>query len=74
MFNVFGMQLRRQREKHNFTQKELGVKLNKSQNAISCWESGSREPDLRTLLQIALLFNVSVDSLLGRYGYDLQNH
>ena len=33
---------------------------------ISFWETGSREPDLDMIVQIAEYFSVSVDYLLGR--------
>ena len=40
--------------------------LNMSQNTISRYENGEREPGLKELVQIADYFDVSVDYLLGR--------
>ena len=47
------------------TQRELGERLNFSNQTISFWESGQREPDLDALVKVARYFQVSVDFLLG---------
>ena len=44
----------------------LGMELNISQNAISQYETGSREADYKTLVAIADYFDVSLDYLFGR--------
>lgn len=41
------------------------MKLNVSQSTISAYEMGARTPDLETLIQLALLFEVSLDYLTG---------
>lgn len=48
------------------SQTKLSMDLNISQNAISRYENGLREPDFSTLILIADYFNVSIDFLLGR--------
>lgn len=48
-----------------FTQAELADKLNYSDKAVSKWERGESIPDAVTLIQLAKLFGVSVDELLG---------
>ena len=64
---VIGMiRLREIRKKRGITQVKLSMDLNISQNSISRYEKGLREPDLATLIRIADYFHVSVDYLLGR--------
>ncbi|MBQ4587523.1 MAG: helix-turn-helix transcriptional regulator [Clostridia bacterium] len=46
------------------SQQKLGELLGFCNQTISFWESGSREPDLDTLVKIAHFFGVSVDELL----------
>ena len=52
------------RKKNNFTQNELAVKLNYSDNTISRWEHAEITPNIETLVQIAEIFNVPLESLL----------
>ena len=47
------------------TQKELAKKLNTSNSSDCDWEKGRSQPDLQTLVNIATLFDVSTDYLLG---------
>jgi repressor LexA len=48
------------------SQNELAKILGLTQQAISAYENGLREPDLETLNKIANYFNVSLDWLAGR--------
>ena len=54
------------RKSLGLTQDELANKLEVSRSTIGMYESGSREPDYKTLGAIADFFNVSIDYLLGR--------
>jgi len=54
------------RVKNGYTQDSLAEALGISRSAISMYENGNREPDLETLEQIADLFNVDMNYLLGR--------
>ena len=54
-------QLRRSR---NMTQKQLAAQLGVSQNAISMYETGNREPDMKTLSALAGIFGVDMNYLL----------
>lgn len=54
------------RRQLGMTQAELAEKLNYTDKAISKWERGESVPDVMTLLQVAELFGVSLDELLGR--------
>lgn len=47
------------------TQQEVAQLLSIDKNKWWRWESGLCEPDLATLVSISLVFNVSIDWLLG---------
>jgi transcriptional regulator with XRE-family HTH domain len=53
------------RQEKKLSQKDLTKKLNISQQAISLYEKGDREPKLETWSKLADFFNVPVDYLLG---------
>lgn len=63
--NFFGQRLKELRLDKNMSQRELGKIFNVCNQTISFWETGSREPDLDMLVEIAKFFEVSIDSLLG---------
>ena len=54
------------REKYGFTQEELAHKLGISRSALSHYEKNRRTPDYQTLINLADLFQVSVDFMFGR--------
>lgn len=60
------------RKEHRLTQMELAKKLGISTSAIGMYEQGRREPDIKILTQMAEIFGVSTDILLGVYSKD--NH
>lgn len=62
----FGTRLKQLRLENNLKQEELAKKIHSSKANISRYESNSVEPNLKTLNELAELFNVSVDYLLGR--------
>lgn len=53
------------RKQRVMTQAELAEKLNYSDKAVSKWERGESVPDVMTLAQIAELFGVGIDVLIG---------
>lgn len=61
----FACRLKQLRIDNKLTQKELADKLNVSQNAIFNWENGKREPSIDTLKEIAGIYGVSLDYLMG---------
>lgn len=63
---MFGDNLKELRILSNLTQQDLAKRLNLSQETISFYESGKREPDYTTLKKIANFFDVSIDYLFGR--------
>lgn len=62
--NVFGKRLRELRIEKELSQKRLGEVFCVCNQTVSFWESGSREPDLDMLLEIAHFFDVPIDFLL----------
>lgn len=62
----FGELLKRLRLSANLTQKQLGDKLHVSKSMIYYYEQSMRTPSADILMQIADVFHVSVDYLLGR--------
>lgn len=60
------MRLQELRKARRITQVRLAMDLNMSQNTVSRYESGEREPGIAELIKIADYFDVSVDYLIGR--------
>lgn len=56
------------RKQQGMTQAELAARLNYSDKAVSKWERGESLPDVMTLMQIASVFGISMDDLLGTTG------
>ena len=53
------------RKRLGLTQAGLAEKLNYSDKAVSKWERGESMPDVLTLVQLAELFEITVDTLLS---------
>lgn len=62
----FCVRIKELRLENGYTQKELAEKLKTTNSAICDWEKGRSQPDLQMLSEIADVFGVSVDYLLGR--------
>lgn len=60
------MRLKLLRKQKHMSQLSLAMKLNTTQMSISRYETGKREPYLKTLILIADFFDVSIDYLLER--------
>ena len=58
------MRLRELRLARKMSQQRLAIELSMSQNTISRYENGEREPGIDELIRIADYFNVSLDYLL----------
>ncbi len=56
--------LKQLRTSKQWTQKELAEQMGVSQNTISMYEKGNREPDMERLAEIARLFDVDMNTLL----------
>lgn len=59
------MRLLQLRKERGMSQVALAKILGCSQNMISQWENGTRDPNTQTLIKIAEFFGVSTDYLLG---------
>ena len=66
MKETFGQRFSRLRKKYDLTQEEVANKLNVSSQAVSKWENDISMPDISLLIEIAELFNITVDELLGK--------
>ncbi|MBR7122703.1 MAG: helix-turn-helix transcriptional regulator [Oscillospiraceae bacterium] len=60
------MRLREIRRAKGISQLKLAMDLNTTQNTISRYETGEREPGINELIKLADYFNISVDYLIGR--------
>ena len=62
---LFAHRLKELREQKGLKQKELAKLVNVSQKTISAYETGRAQPPSETLQQLAKIFGVTVDFLLG---------
>lgn len=58
--------LRRLRKERGVSQTGLAAALYVSQQAVSKWETGTAEPDMRGLQALADFYGVTTDCVLGR--------
>lgn len=61
----FGLRLKDLRVRRNLTQKEVASRLNVHTNTISGYENNTIIPPVDNLLKLAILYNSSVDYILG---------
>ena len=62
---IIDKRLKELRLEKNLTQKKVAEQLEISTTCYSGYEQGYREPDLKTLIKICKLFDISADYLLG---------
>ena len=70
----FGNALKTLRLREDMTKAQLAQKLSLTKSVISAYETGLRLPSYDVLIQIAKIFNVTTDYLLGlerKYELDL---
>lgn len=53
------------RERSSLTQSDLAKKLGITRSSVNAWEMGISTPSTQYLVELALLFKVSTDYLLG---------
>ena len=63
--SVIAQNLIKYRKENGLTQQELAEKLNYSDKSISKWERGEGVPDIYILKQIAELYNITVNDIIG---------
>lgn len=66
MNETFGQRFQRLRKAANFTQEDVAKRLNISAQAVSKWENDISAPDISVLTDIADMFGVTTDVLLGK--------
>ncbi len=59
-----GKQIKKYRMQMGFSQEELSEKVFVSRQTISNWENNKNYPDIKSLLLLSSLFNVSLDILV----------
>lgn len=64
MYDI-GNRIKELRIKRGYTQKSLGLKINKSKATISSYEKDLQLPPLEVAIDIASALNVSLDYLVG---------
>jgi len=60
----FNEKLLKLRKENALSQEELGEKLNVTRQTVSKWELGETTPEMEKLVEMAKLFNISVDELI----------
>ncbi len=63
--NIFPERLKSLRTSAGMTQDDIGRRLNVGKSTVCNWERGISEPDLGTLVSLALILDTSTDYLLG---------
>ena len=67
---MIGDNIRTLRLEKGMTQKEIADRLFVTAQAVSRWENGEVEPSLSTITELAKIFGVSTDALLGLHPED----
>ena len=62
---MISYRIRHLREQHNITQAELAKKLGITRSSVNAWEMGISVPSTQYLVELANIFKVSTDYLLG---------
>lgn len=70
--NYIGDHIRKLREEKGWTQQVLGKKLGKKTSTISAYETNAKLPSVDCLIEMAELFDVSLDTLVygGSFKFD----
>lgn len=66
---IFATRLKELRLEHGFSQQKVAEMLGLRQQSYARYEYGTGEPSLPTLVEIARLYNVTTDYLLGLSDY-----
>lgn len=61
----FGLRLKELRKKRKLTQKEVAARLGCSENTIRHYEDNTQNPPIENLVNLALIYNSSIDYILG---------
>lgn len=66
----FGEKIKSLRLNQHWTQSQLAQKLGMTKSVVSAYETGLRMPSYEVLVEIARIFKVSTDYLLGVEHHD----
>ena len=69
----FGDKLYKKKKKNGYSQEELADKLGVSRQSVSKWESNSTYPETDKIIQIANLFDCSMDDLINDKVVDVES-
>lgn len=69
-----GTKLADLRKRNGFSQEALAEKMGVSRQAVSKWERGESTPDTDTLIELANLYSVSLDVLVGNKSSDTEKN
>lgn len=61
-----GLNIKLLREQSKWIQKDLAHALKVSRSTLAKYETGERTPDIKTLIMLADIFQVTLDKLVGR--------
>ena len=62
----FAEKVKELRKEYGMSQKELAEMIKVDRSTVAGWETKGRMPDLMLLINVANVFGVSLDSLVGR--------
>ena len=71
---MIGANIRKLRVQHGMTQKNLADKLFVSAQAVSRWENDEVEPSIGTITELAKIFGVTADEILGIEAKEAQKN
>lgn len=62
---IFGTRVKKELKVQGKTQVDLAKHLSVRKTTLCMWLNGRNEPPMKTIVEIALFLNVSIDYLLG---------
>ena len=63
---ILGSNIKRLRKENNIKQMELAKQIGVDRTSLSSYENEKRMPDILVLWNIADIFHISIDELVGR--------
>lgn len=67
--SILSDRLRALRIQNNYSQQELADKLNVNRSTVTLYETGVNEPPIEKLNKLSILYNVSIDYIIGKTNY-----